>query len=100
MDTLSRVFKSDLNLLDDNFQANFTSVNGGHPFIMTMYMQKKISLETFSIMAGIANIFPYWDKEVVDKIVARDIIRLSSKYKPFLTIDEKKYKDLIRARFF
>lgn len=100
MDTLSRGFKSDLNLLDDNFQANFTSVNGGHPFIMTMYMQKKISLETLSILASIANIFPYWDKEIVDKIVARDIIRLSRKYKPFLEIDEKKFKDIIRERFF
>ena len=100
IDSLSRVFKSDLNLLDDNFQANFTSVNGGHPFILTMYMQKKITLETFTILATVANIFPYWDKEVVDKIIASDIIRLSRKYKPFLEIDEKKFKDIIRERFF
>ena len=48
----------------------------------------------------IANIFPYWDKEIVDKIIACDIIRLIRKYKPFLEIDEKKFKDLIRDRFF
>lgn len=100
MDSLSRIFKTELSLLDDNFQANFTSVNGQHPFIMTMYLQKKISLETFSIIAKISNPFPYWEKEVVDKIVARDIIRLIKKYKPFLEIDEKKFKDIIRERFF
>ena len=100
IDSLSRIFKSDLNLLDDNFQANFTSVNGQHPFIMTMYMQKKISLETITILAKLSNIFPYWEKEVVDKIIARDIIRLLKKYRPFLVIDEKKFKDIVRERFF
>lgn len=100
VDSLSRIFKSDLNLLDDNFQANFTSVNGQHPLIMSMYMQKKISLETIAILAKISNIFPYWEKEIVDKIIARDIIRLLKKYKPFLEIDEKKFKDIVRDRFF
>ena len=100
IDSLSRTFKSDLNSLDDNFQANFTAVNGQHPLIMTMYAQRKISLETITILAHIANIFSYWDKEIVDKIVSRDIIRLMKKYKPFLQIDEKKFKDIIRNRFF
>ena len=100
IDSLSRTFKSDLSSLDDNFQANFTAVNGQHPLIMTMYMQRKVSLETITILSHIANIFPYWDKEVVDKIVAYDIIRLMKKYKPFLQIDEKKLKDIVRDRFF
>ena len=100
IDSLSRIFKSDLSQLDDNFQANFTSVSGQHPLIMTMYLQKKISLETISILAKISNIFPYWEKEVGDKIVSRDIIRLLKKYKPFLEIDEKKFKDIVRERFF
>lgn len=100
IDSLSRIFKSDLSQLDDNFQANFTAVSGQHPFIMTMYMQKKISLETITIIAHIANIFPYWDKEIVDKIIACDIIKLIKRYKPFLEIDEKKFKDIVRERFF
>ena len=100
IDTLSRTFKSEIAVLDDNFQANFTSVVGQHPLIMTYYQQRKVSLETITILAHIANIFPYWEKEIVDKIIASDIIRLIRKYKPFLEIDEKKFKDLIRERFF
>lgn len=100
IDSLSRVFKSDLNQLDDNFKANFTAVDGQHPFIMRMYLQNKISLETLTILASIANIFPYWEKEIVDRIVARDIIRLIRKYKPFLEFDEKKFKNIVRERFF
>jgi hypothetical protein len=98
--SLSRNFTLDLENLDDNYQANFSVINGQHPLIMTMYMQKKISLETLTILASISNIFPYWEKEIVDKIVARDIIRLIKKYRPFLEIDEKKFKNIVKKRFF
>lgn len=98
--SLSRIFTSDLENLDDNYQANFSVINGQHPFILTQYMQKKISLETLTILAHISNIFPYWEKEIVDKIVAGDIIKLTRKYKPFLEIDEKKFKTLVKKRFF
>jgi T4 gene Gp59 loader of gp41 DNA helicase len=99
-DSLSKVFKEDLNKLEDDYQQNFVSNNGQHPHVMGLYVQRKITLESFTILTNLSNIFPYWDKEIVDKIVARDIIRLSKKYRPFLNIDEKKFKSIIRERFF
>jgi hypothetical protein len=99
-DSLGRVFKEDLNKLEDDYQQNFVSNNGQHPHVMGLYVQRKITLESFTILTNLSNIFPYWDKEIVDKIVARDIIRLSKKYRPFLNIDEKKFKSIIRERFF
>jgi hypothetical protein len=100
IDSLSRVFKDDLSKLDDDYQQNFVAHNGHHPPVMNLFMQKKITLETFTLLTNLSNIFPYWEKEIVDRIVARDIIRLSRKYRPFLSIDEKKFKNLIRERFF
>jgi hypothetical protein len=100
IDSLSRVFKDDLSKLDDDYQQNFVAHNGQHPPVMNLFMQKKITLETFTLLTNLSNIFPYWEKEIVDRIVARDIIRLSRKYRPFLSIDEKKFKNLIRERFF
>ena len=100
MESLTYTFKNDLNKLDDNYQANFAVHNGQHPHIMSLYLQRQISLETLSIIAKASNIFAYWEKEIVDKFVARDIIRISRKYRPFLEISEKKFKDLIRERFF
>jgi hypothetical protein len=67
---------------------------------MTLYNQRQISLETFTILTASANIFSYWDKVIVDRIISRDIIRLSRKYKPFLVYDEKKFKEIIRGYFF
>lgn len=100
IDALTRVFKDDLSKLKDEYQDNFVSNNGQHPYVMTLFIQRQITLETFTLLTNLSNIFPYWEKEVVDKIVARDIIRLSKKYRPFLMIDEKKFKNVIRERFF
>jgi hypothetical protein len=100
IDSLSRVFKEDLNKLEDDYQQNFITHNGQHPHVMNLFVQKKITLETFTLLTNLSNIFPYWEKEIVDRIVARDIIRLSKKYRPFLSIDEKKFKNIIRERFF
>jgi hypothetical protein len=75
-------------------------VNGQHPYIMTLYLQNKISLETFTILSNISNVYDRWSNEIVDKVVARDIIRLSKKYYPFLEIDRKKFSEIVKERFF
>lgn len=99
-ESLSRVVKDDITKLNDDWQTNFISVKGQHPFIMSLYIQKQITMETFTILTHIANIFDYWEKNLLDKIVASDIIKYSRKYRPFLKIDEKKFKKIVRERFF
>jgi len=100
IESLSYTFKNDLSKLDDNYQSNFVSVEGQHPHVMTLYLQKQITLETFTIITHMSNIFPYWEENIVDKFIARDIMRLSRKYRPFLEINEKKFKEILRNRFF
>ncbi len=99
-DSLTRVVKEDLAKLRDVYQDNFVSVNGQHPEILRLFIQRQITLETFTILVHSAKIFDYWDANLVDKIVARDIIRLSKKYYPFLDIDQKKFKKVIKDYFF
>ena len=98
-ESLTYTFKSELKNLDEDWTANFVSRDGQHPYIMTQYSQKKISLETFTILTHTANIFDYWGEKIVDKIISQDIIRLSRKYKPFLVYDERKFKDILRDHF-
>jgi hypothetical protein len=100
IDSLTYTFKDDLSRLKENYPENFIPNNGQHPHIMTLYLQKKISIETFTILANISNIYDRWSKEIVDKVVARDIIRLSKKYYPFLEIDRKKFSEIVKERFF
>ena len=99
IDSLSHVFKSELNLLKDDYAQNFVSVGGQYPHIVTMFLQKKISLETFTIISHIANIFNYWEANVSDKIIFDGIVRKCRRYKPFLQYDEQKFKQLVKDRF-
>jgi hypothetical protein len=99
MDSLGYIFKSDINNMLDEYEDNFVVRDGQHPHIMTMMLQKKISLETFTIMTHLSNIFPYWDKKIVDKVVSRDIMKKSRKYKPFLDLDWNRYKTYVKDQF-
>lgn len=100
IESLSYIFKTELSKLKDDYKENFVVPTGQHPHLMTLYLQKQISLETFTILCHISKTFEYWEKEVVDKIVASDIMLLSKKYYPFLEIDEKKFSKIVKERFF
>ena len=79
---------------------NLSVISGQHPHIMSMYFQKEISIETFTILSKISNVYDYWEEKVVDKFVARDIMKLSKKYYPFLDIDQKKFSKITKEHFF
>lgn len=102
IDSLSRVFRTDLNKLTNDYAETYEDtflVKETHPPIMTAYLQRNISIETFTIMSFIANVFDYWEKNLVDKIIAPDIIRMSRKYRPFLDIDIKRFKNIVREHY-
>lgn len=99
VESLGYIFKSELAHCDDEYKRNFISRDGQHPLVMTLLLQKKISLETFTILAHSANIFSYWQEKVVDKHVSFDIINKSRKYKPFLDYNEERFAKLIKDHF-
>lgn len=99
IDSLTYTFKSDLSQLDENFQANFFVKDGQMPPLMSLYLQKKITLETLTILAHITNVLDYWSNSVVDRTISRDIVRIIKKYYPFLEIDRKKFSEIVKDRF-
>jgi hypothetical protein len=99
IESLGYVFKSELAHLNDEYKRNFISVDGQHPYVMTLLLQKKISLETFTILTFMANIFSYWSEKIVDKHISFDIIDKSRKYKPFLEFDTNRFKAIVKERF-
>jgi|TARA_X000000950_G_scaffold60719_1_gene73763 hypothetical protein len=99
IESLGYIFKSELAHLNDEYKRNFISRDGQHPLVMTLLLQKKISLETFTILSHSANIFSYWSEKVVDKHVSFDIINKSKKYKPFLDYDTNRFNTYVKERF-
>ena len=99
IDSLGYKFKSDLKNLDDDYKSNFVSKGGQHPLIITLLLQQKIQLETFTILSHFAKIFDYWEQNLLDKFVACDIIRTSRKYYPFLMLDVMRFKTYVKNHF-
>jgi len=96
IDGLTYHFQQDLKQLNEDYKSNFVIPNGQHPKLLSLFLQQKLSLETFTILTNLSNVLDYWDKSVVDKIVAGDKILLSRKYFPFLELDCKKFSAIIK----
>lgn len=99
-ESLSYIFQMELSKLDWVYKNNFTVKGGQHPHLLTLFLRKEISIETFTIISHISNIFDYWNDKVLDKFVACDIFTTSKKYKPFLDYDEKKFRKILKDHFF
>lgn len=97
--SLSYVFRTDLSELDEDFAQNLSVPEGQHPKLLKAYVQNRISLETLVILCDITNAFRNWDKHIKDTIVYPNINKLCVKYKPFLTYDKEKMKQIVVDTF-
>lgn len=100
IDSLTYTFQQDLKLLHEDYKSNYVVEDNDHPHLMKLYMQKKITLESFTILTNISNVFPYWRSEISDKFIAKDMMNLAEKYFTFLEIDTIKYKKIVKDAFF
>jgi hypothetical protein len=96
IDGLTYHFQQDLKQLNEDYKSNFIVNGGQHPKLLSLLLQQKISLETFTILTNISKVLDYWEQSIVDKIVACDKIVLSRKYFPFLDVDCKKFSAIVK----
>lgn len=97
--SLTYIFKRELNELDDDFDANFIVDNGQHPRLLKLYTQRHVSLETLIVLTGMAKCLSYWNKNISDTIVFPSINNTIKKYKPFLNYDVEKMKTIVVDKF-
>ena len=97
--SLTYQFKSDLSELDEDFNANILVSNGQNPKLFQLYMMKRICLETVVILCEMTNCQPYWEKNVVDRIIFPDINTLIKKYSPFLEYDKEKMRKILLDKY-
>jgi hypothetical protein len=97
--SLSYIFKSELGMLDEDFDSNLITKDGQHPKLLRLYTSGNISKETLIIIDDLTNVFSYWSKKILDNIIFPDILNICSKYKPFLNYDKSKMKQILVAQF-
>lgn len=94
--SLSYIFKQELEPYMVEFKTLFKVVKGQYPRIFILYKQGKISLETLVILDDILTLVSRWNTMIVDTVVwpiHRDRIL---KYRPFLHYDKKKITKILK----
>lgn len=80
-----------------SFDSLFVVESGSDwPDIVTFALHQEIRLETFLIMNKILNFIPRIDKHIKDELVWPEFRTLCFKYSPFLDVDVKKFRSIMK----
>ena len=69
------------------------------PHLIELMMQQDISMETFIIMNKILNFLPKMEKLISDDLVWPEVHTLIVKYSPFVKVDLKPFRAIMRSTF-
>mgnify|MGYP001200599540 FL=1 len=92
--------KDELEKKDISFDEMFVVLEGNHPDLLRWYLGKHISLETFTIFDGILNFIKQWTLDLKDDIMYNSVRDLTLNYKPFLKVDNKTYRKIMKDVFY
>jgi len=97
-ESLKYIIKQDLLKICETGSTNdlWKVVNNNHPHIFRAYLGNKICLETLIATNEVLNFVPYWNKNINETLIWADVSRLITKYRPFLIIDKKEIKSIMR----
>lgn len=83
-----------------SFDELFESVDGDNwPEIVALTMQEAICLETFIIMNKVLNFMPKLSAKIDDTLVWPEVEQLSKKYSPFIHVDVKRFRKIMKNAF-
>ena len=81
--------------LMDEIQKVLEVKNGQHPWLLRDYLAKNVSLETLCIMDEIIGFTTDWERLISEKVVYPDVHIKIRKYKTFVSVDHKKFKNIL-----
>ena len=91
--------KNELNYLDMSFNDNFIVKDNVHPTLLKLYLGKKVSLETLTILCSLTGCGLKWDEQLHNDYVWEPISLITKKYPTFLKYDTAKVKEAIFSHF-
>jgi hypothetical protein len=99
-ESLSYIFKTELNALHEDLNKNFKVEDGQHPYILKQYLRKNISLETFVIVDDVLKFAKYFNKNIEDTIIWPGVEMKMIKYRAFLKYDKFKMRKILKEKFY
>ena len=97
-DSMTKVYVEDLQRIatKETFNDLFKIDNGQFPKLLTLFLQKEVTIETMVILNNIFGFIKIWDKKISDDIIYPKVSRKIRKYGSFLNVNVDKYKSLTK----
>jgi hypothetical protein len=97
--SLTYLFESDIDNLQDDFDENFKVPEGSYPHLLNLLIRKKIMKETFIIIQDSVKFFSSWNKQINDTVLWPQVAMNCKKLYPFLKYDKDKYITILKNKF-
>lgn len=94
-ESLSYIFKQDLEKFSEPFLDNFRVEDGQHPKALRLYLEKEIHLETLIILNELTMFMRSWNRKIEETFVWPEVYLKCKKYRPFLKFDKEKMKGIL-----
>ena len=98
-ESITYIYKNDLNKLDDDLDLNLKVIDGDYPKLLRMYQFGDITIETLIILNKVVKFIPHWTNKISDIIIWPEYKRRLQKYEPFVKFDPFKMKKITLERF-
>lgn len=82
-----------------SFDSLFEHTDNNWPEIVSIVFQQGIALESFIVMNKILNFMPRFDAKIEDELVWPEFRLLCVKYSPFIKVDVKKFRKIMKDVF-
>lgn len=76
----------------EDFGSSLQVEDGQYPRLLSLYLRKKISIETIIILDSMIHFLDIWNKKIEDTALWPEIYRTCIKYSPFIEYDKAKIK--------
>ncbi len=90
---------TDLNRRGLSFDDGFLSINGQHPRVLRLLIQRTISYQTALVLDYFLNFCKNWNKEIKEKIIWPEISFKIMKLKPFINFNTTECKLALKEIF-
>ncbi len=97
--SISYIFKQEIETLLPDLSSNFKTTKGEHPHIIKLYLKKKICIETLSILLDMFDLIVYYDRSLSDDPLWSWLGLRLKRYHPFIKYDKNKFKALLLEKF-
>jgi len=97
--SLTYVFKQELDKLDKDFNSNFVCKNNEHPLLLRKFLGNEVSLETLCLLLELTGAKTHWNSKMQYDFVYETVKTKIEKYTPFIKVDKEKLKNIVLDYF-